>query len=483
MKYLSEIVKNFSELIETSFSEAEIDSICYDSRLAGAGSLFFAIRGEKFDSHDLIPDVVSKGCRAVVCERIPDRIDGVAYILVESTRKALAEASHYYFGFPTRDMKVIGVTGTNGKTTTTFIISQLLEKSGLKTGIIGTTGIYFAGRKIEATHTTPQSYELAKIFADMKLAGVECLIMEVSSHSLSQFRVFGIDFDIAIFSNLTLDHLDYHNDMQSYAEAKKILFDNLKDDACAIVNSDDSYSDYMLKGTSAKTKIKVGREDLADYRISNELISYDGSTFELKNNGNVYNLSTKLLGKFNIDNIAISIAAAVCLGMEILDLIQNLNEVQGAEGRMHSLKLSTSAVGIVDYSHTPDALEKALLTSKALLTGEGKLISVFGCGGDRDKSKRPKMGKISSEIADVTVVTDDNPRSEDAGTIREEILAGISDKSNVVEIAGRAEAIKYAVSLSKEGDIILVAGKGHEKYQIVGYQKFHFDDFEELKKC
>jgi len=488
MKKLSNLLKKLSYTEIINFVERNISAISYDSRLVSSDTLFVAMKGTKVDAHNYIPDVIKQGCKTIVCEKVPDSYDDVTFIRVDNSRQTLAEISHWWFDYPTRFMKMIGVTGTNGKTTTTFLIAQILERMGLKVGIIGTTGIYFLNRFYNATHTTPESFELCRIFKEMATNGVQCVVMEVSSHSLEQKRVFGIDFDVAVFTNLTHDHLDYHLNMENYASAKKILFDNLKSDAIAVLQGDSEWAKLMISDCKCENIAFVGRNNLNKYIIQNERIMLNGISFNLSTDTLNLDIKTSLLGKFNIDNSSLAVAACIELGYNPYDVAAAMKEVAPAEGRMSSIQLRTGAIGIVDYAHTPDAIEKALLTCREILQNSGhnnsKLICVFGCGGDRDRTKRPKMGEIASQIADIVIITDDNPRTEDPASIRKEILQGIPEenKSKVLEIAERAEAIRYAVDVSGNGDIVLVAGKGHEKYQIIGQTRFHFDDFEHLKK-
>jgi UDP-N-acetylmuramoyl-L-alanyl-D-glutamate--2,6-diaminopimelate ligase len=490
MKSLIDLLEGLQYKKVTGLTDININSIEQDSRLCNEGSLFVAIRGGQFDGHNFIDDVISRGTKAVVCEKYEgaDNLkDDVTFITVPDTRAALAIMAHNFFGNPTKDMKVIGVTGTNGKTTITFLLKSLLDSAGYSTGIIGTTGIFFGNETYPATHTTPDPLQLCGYFAKMKSAGVQTVVMEVSSHALHQHRINGIKFDAALFTNLTHDHLDYHKTMEDYALAKKILFDMLDSDGMAIVNGDDDYSEYMLKDTKAGNKIRIGRRSSNDIGIINESLHPDYSDFSLLINGEKYDFRTGLIGRFNIDNAAI--AAAVCIGMgiEIEKIISCLAKAHGATGRMQKIILNNRAVALVDYAHTPDALEKALKSCRDVMKSSGnannKLICVFGCGGDRDKEKRPVMGRLSAKIADYVILTDDNPRTEDSAKIIQNIFYGIDkeDKQKVIQISSRAEAIAYACGIAKENDIILIAGKGHENYQIIGKERLHFNDAEELE--
>ncbi|MFH1050678.1 MAG: UDP-N-acetylmuramoyl-L-alanyl-D-glutamate--2,6-diaminopimelate ligase [bacterium] len=485
---LTEILKDLEfKLIQGSLQK-EIGSVAYDSRKCNLDSLFVAIKGTKADGHKYINDLISKGISAIVCEdasNISTVNDRTAIIQVKNCRIALSRISKNWYGNPLKNIKVIGVTGTNGKTTITYLLKAIFGKLGYKTGIIGTTGIYNGVEFEDATHTTPESLELFKHFSKMKTLGVEYIFMEVSSHALHQNRVSSIAFDCAIFTNLTHEHLDYHKTMEDYASAKKILFNMLNKKGKAIVNGDDAYADYMIEGIKAEQKIKIGRKQHDDFRIVSEFLNLNETQFTFEYNGQKEVFTTPLIGKFNIDNCAFAISCAKLYGIPD-DIIQSaIRKSIGAPGRMQRLKLKNGAIGIIDYSHTPDSLEKALMTCKDILKSSGtesRLICVFGCGGDRDKTKRPLMGKISATIADFSIITDDNPRTENSKHIIDDILKGIEENKlkNVEIIANRKDAIKFAVEISKENDLILIAGKGHENYQIYGKTKNHFDDSEEL---
>ena len=490
MKKLSEIIKNLTYTNIIGNTDIEINSIENDSRKCKDDSLFVAIKGTNSDGHKYIEDVIQQGTKVIVCEVTPTVNDNsTTFIEVSNSRLALAELAHAWYDFPTLDMKVIGITGTNGKTTITFLIKSILDSIDVKNSIIGTTGIYIGTQKLPATHTTPDSLQLCSYLSRMKAEGVKYVIMEVSSHALSQNRVSGISFDVAAFTNLTHDHLDYHPTMEDYASAKKQLFQMLSQNGIAVVNGDDEYSEFMIKDIQASKKIKVGRKKDNDIIISDERLNLDESEFNLKLNSNEsLNIKAKLLGRFNIDNAAMAVAICLQLGFNKNAIAKSLKTATGAPGRMQKIILKNKAIALVDYAHTPDALEKALNSCRdAMLTAgfkDNRLICVFGCGGNRDKTKRPLMGKISSRLADFTIITDDNPRIEDSSKIIQDIYYGIEngEKKKIIQISNRSEAIKYAYSISEENDIILVAGKGHETYQIVGEVKYHFDDYEELMK-
>ncbi|HAW07936.1 MAG TPA: UDP-N-acetylmuramoyl-L-alanyl-D-glutamate--2,6-diaminopimelate ligase [Bacteroidetes bacterium] len=471
-------------------SDISVHSIEYNSKNVSQNSLFVAIKGDKFDGHQFIDEAIRKGATSIVCQDLPQNlIDNITYIQVLNSRIALAELANAFFDFPSNKLKVIGITGTNGKTTITFLLNSIFEYFHKKTAIIGTTGIYINNNKIPATHTTPESLELFGYLNQCVEQEIDYVSMEVSSHSLLQNRVHNVNFVAAAFTNLTQDHLDYHKTMQDYANAKKILFDNISPDAIVVINSDDKYSDYMISNTKAKNIIKVGRQAGADYIISNEHLSLAGLDFEIIHKNKSYKIKSKMLGKFNIDNLSQAFAIASELGINPDEIPLALKNAIGAPGRMEKYDLTNGAIAIIDYAHTPDALEKALQSLREVRLSSntnGKIICVFGCGGNRDQAKRPMMGRIASNLAEYIIITNDNPRLENPEKIFENILDGIpSDKRDNVEvIPEREKAIKLAIEKSSKNDIILIAGKGHEEYQIIGTEKIAFRDKDIiLKNC
>ncbi|OGU59516.1 MAG: UDP-N-acetylmuramoyl-L-alanyl-D-glutamate--2,6-diaminopimelate ligase [Ignavibacteria bacterium GWF2_33_9] len=500
MKNLQAFLKIIKIIEIIGKSDVNFQSISYNSSKIEEKSIFVALKGLHFDGHNFINEAIAKGAQIIVCEEFPQNInENITYVKVENTRKALAEISNFFFDYPVQKMKFIGVTGTNGKTTTAFLIQSLLKQANKKVAVIGTTGIFYGERKIPATHTTPESLELFKLFREMADDGVEWVVMEVSSHSLVQNRVWGIPFFVAIFTNLTHDHLDFHGNLENYAAAKKIIFDNLSQDSIAVVNADDEFQKFILQDCPASQKFYITRKEENSnenreniFQIKNEKISFSGIKFSLdivrNNNIEKFVYDAKLIGKFNIDNLTYSLAAM--FGMHLSIKFENMDFLQGAAGRMDTVFLPNGAVGLVDYAHTPDALEKALETLEEIKENlpesenSPRIISVFGCGGDRDKEKRPKMGNIAAEKSDLAIITSDNPRTENPAKIIKDILSGIplNNLPKVQIIINRKDAISYAYSKSKQGDIILVAGKGHEDYQIIGTEKLHFDDKEELQK-
>lgn len=493
MKKLFSLLKSMHYLKADCQVNLDISSVEYDSRKCVEASVFVAIPGNTVDGNEFIPQAIANGAKVVVSDKIEvlDMLPReICCILVENSRQALAQLSAAWYDYPYEQLDIIGVTGTNGKTTITFLLNSIFRSAGFKTGLIGTTGIFIDDRKIPATHTTPESLELYDILRQMADEGVSKVFMEVSSHALHQKRVFGINFKGAVFTNLTHDHLDYHKTFEEYAAAKKLLFDSLGNNSIAILNGDDKYYSYMVSDTRSEKKIIIGRTESADILISNEKLGIGSSEFTLKykESGIEYQFGTNLSGRFNIDNAAISAVMAMASGISAEDAANGLLNTHGAPGRMEPVKLKNGAVALVDYAHTPDALQKALNACREVIDNSGKgsnrLICVFGCGGDRDKTKRPLMGRIAAEIADIAIITSDNPRTEEPIKIIGEIAAGVDDQRiNRVElVVSRAEAIRQAVALSSEDDIILVAGKGHEDYQVIGKAKQYFSDAGELAK-
>lgn len=486
MNTIAELIQNI-EIIETiNLNNITVTGITYNSLEVKQDNIFCALRGTATDGNIFIPKAIENGARVIVTETCPSKIsEGVTYIIVEDARKTMALLAKNFFGYQNNKTKIIGVTGTNGKTTITFLISWLLKKSGFSTAIIGTTGIYLQDEKIPATHTTPESAKLYEVISKINSLGIDYIVMEVSSHSLVQKRVYGIDIETAIFTNLTPDHLDYHETMENYAEAKKILFDTLQPSSFAVINSDDIFSEYVTKSINNNQIIKVGENTASDFVIKSKKSGINGISFDLfcSKTYKIIHFDSNLIGEFNISNLALALISVSNLGIDLESLTKYTSDITAAPGRMELIKLETGSIGVVDYAHTPDALEKAIKTLRNIKNG-GKLITVFGCGGDRDKSKRPIMGRIASILSDKVIITNDNPRSENPDAIIQEIIQGI-EKSffhKIDIIPERASAIRTAVSNSHTGDIVLIAGKGHEKYQIFGNEKIHFDDLEELRK-
>ena len=486
MKRLTALVTGLNPIRIVGSLDKNVSSIEHNSRLCSDNALFIAIKGTTNDGHSYIAQAIENGAQTVICEKIPENTnDDVTYIVVDDSRSAAADVSHIFYDFPSQKIKVYGVTGTNGKTTVTFILKQLLEAGGERCGIIGTTGNYIGKKKIETKYTTPEAPELCKLLADMVEAGLTSVVMEVSSHSLVMQRVKGVRFCAALFTNLSHDHLDFHLSMDEYSRAKKILFDSLEPDSVAIVNGDNGYSHFMLSSCLAKQKFLVGVEQRFDVTIHSIHTSLQGTSFTLfidgafpENLHGNYTFHSALLGFFNVENLALCISLAMFLGIESNAITDAVRQICGAPGRMETIHLPNGAVVIIDYAHTPDALEKVLRTCRNLLQsdGKGKLITVFGCGGNRDKSKRPLMGKAASELSDNVIITNDNPRFEDPTTIAEEILDGFSRVIPVEIILDRENAITLALAQAEKGDIVLIAGKGHEATQVIGNSIINISD-------
>ncbi|KAA3605886.1 MAG: UDP-N-acetylmuramoyl-L-alanyl-D-glutamate--2,6-diaminopimelate ligase [Calditrichaeota bacterium] len=475
---LKELLKNIEfELLQGELEPA-ISSIHYDSRTVVNDSLFVAIKGFQTDGHIFICQAIQKGASVIILEDEVEVPKGITVLKVKQSRKVLALLSSAFYGNPAEKLTLIGITGTNGKTTTSFILKSLLDSMEVKTGLVGTTGYYIGEEKLEASHTTPESLELHQLFAKMVCEDVKVVIMEVSSHSLSMDRVFGLNFKIGVFTNLTQDHLDFHKTMENYREAKAILFENLSEDSFAILNEDDINSNFFRKVTKAKT-FTYGQSPKADLTASSPKFDLGGTSFKLVFDDSNYNVRTNLLGKFNLSNTLASLLTIFTLQLNKRIIIESLEKVQTVEGRFEIIR-KNKLTAIVDYAHTPDALEKIILSVREVTNG--KIILVFGCGGDRDKEKRPLMGKIATELADKVIITSDNPRTENPLGIIENIVKGLEANSYQV-IPNRKEAIGFGVKILNLGDVLIVAGKGHETYQIIGREKSHFDDREEIRKA
>ena len=480
---------------ETVYGEADLSSPRYDSRDVASGDAFFAIRGFETDGHRFIQQALARGARTIVLEdesafsKEDAERSGAARLVVRNSRRALALISEEAFGSPSATLRMIGVTGTNGKTTTTNLIKQFLEQRGERVGLIGTIGIHIASEEIEATHTTPESRDISELLARMVASGVTTCVMEVSSHALALDRVSGLDFDIAVFTNLTQDHLDFHRAMDEYFAAKQKLFNGLKDTAVAITNADDPYGYRMVEQTRANAHTFSVSDGVAtadgDLIASDLALSIANSSFRVQKRYSDEQawVSSELVGAFNVQNIMAAIGA-LYFGVEgySLETLASLaGTLKPVRGRFETIPIVSGASVIIDYAHTPDALRKVLETIRRL-EPKAKLITVFGCGGDRDRLKRPLMGQIAAELSDAVIVTSDNPRSESPEEIIGEITAGIpAHLSQKVEIEpDRRRAIAGALRLAEPGDVILIAGKGHERYQIIGHNRSHFDDREEV---
>lgn len=459
-------------------ADPEVVDICFDSRQVVPGSCFVAQEGTRVDGHDYIDAAVQKGAVAIVCQRKPERqYPGVAIVQVDNSDQALGIMADNLYGHPSRQLKLVGVTGTNGKTTTVTLLHRLFRAHGCHAGLLSTIVNKIDDLEIPSTHTTPDALQLNSLLRRMVDAGCQYAFMEVSSHSIVQRRIAGLTFAGGIFTNLTHDHLDFHKTMANYIAAKKAFFDQLPPDAFALTNIDDPHGSVMVQNTRAAVSTYSLRR-IADFRCRVVEDTLDGLLLEL----NGRQVSTPLVGRFNAYNLTAIYGAALLLGMDQSETLRLLSTLQGAEGRFQRLS-GRGITAIVDYAHTPDALENVIAAINDIRTKGQSLLTVVGCGGDRDTSKRPEMAKIACTMSDRLVLTSDNPRTEDPERILDDMEAGLTaeERSLVLRIADRRQAIKTAVMMAREGDIVLVAGKGHEKYQEINGVKHHFDDREELE--
>ncbi len=461
----------------TGALDRSIADVQYDSRRVAPGDLFVAIRGAAVDGHQFLPDVIARGASAVVVED-PSVVApaSCAVLLVSNARAALADCANIVYGHPSRTVALVGVTGTNGKTTTTSIIRHLLTGAGHPAGIIGTIASGFGDTLTPATHTTPEAPDLCRMIVDMRTRGARAVVMEVSSHALVLDRVRGARFAAAAFTNLTQDHLDFHGTMEAYFEAKAILFRMIEENAVAVVNADDPYGPLMAARTRALV-VRYGMAPGCEVRAEKVTYGLEGTTFLLTLAGKQYNVVSPYLGVFNVYNLLAGIGVVSGLGVEAAEIVRLIPSLPQVRGRLERIPLANGAVAVVDYAHTPDALER-VIEAVRLITARtgGRVLTVFGCGGDRDRTKRPIMGRIAAETSDEVIVTSDNPRTEQPQAIVDEILAGIPSRDRVETIVDRAQAIDAAISRSRRGDVVLVAGKGHETYQVVGTVRLPFDD-------
>ncbi len=463
----------------------DVSGIFYDSRKVIKNSVFVAIKGFNVDGHKFILDAINNGAIAVILEdnnAVPDEIfihGKTVKMLVSNCRKALAEISNAYYKEPSKKLKLFGITGTNGKTTTAFILKSILENSGEKVGLMGTIANYIGETEISSKLTTPESNDLNDLLLRMYNEGCKSSVMEVSSHSLILNRVYALNFYSGIFTNITSDHLDFHKTFENYLEAKKILFDSLPLNSIGIYNIDDESSAYLIKDSKAKL-YSYGQTDSSDFRINEINYDLEGTSFKINYKGKTYPVSTSLVGEFNAYNACAAFAAGMLSGIKEEKVIAGIKNTKQVPGRFEVVGKDQKKV-IIDYSHTADSIEKTLLAIKNIVKNERPVYTVFGCGGNRDKTKRPIMGKVASELSKKVFVTSDNPRSENPMSIIHEILTGI--KNNNYEVnENREEAIKTAIQSTEENAVILVAGKGHENYQEINGVRNHFSDKETVQK-
>ncbi|WP_185288316.1 UDP-N-acetylmuramoyl-L-alanyl-D-glutamate--2,6-diaminopimelate ligase [Chryseobacterium lactis] len=458
----------------------EVSELVIDSRKVTANSLYMAMRGTVVDGHSFITSAIEKGATTIVCEELPEVLDeNVTYIKVKDSSKALGHLASNFYGNPSQQLKLIGVTGTNGKTSVSTLLFDVFTNLGYPSALLSTVEIRIGEEIIPATHTTPDVITINKILAEAVEKGCEYAFMEVSSHGIAQNRIEGLHFKVAGFTNLTHDHLDYHKTFEEYLKTKKRFFDQLEDTAIAITNVDDKNGNVMLQNTKA-TKKSYALKTMADYH--GKLLEVDFNGMLLNFNGKEF--WTTLTGKFNVYNLLLVFGIAAELGFEQDEILQAISKLKRVSGRFETFKSDGGIFFIVDYAHTPDALENILDSINDIRTKNERLITVFGCGGDRDHSKRPEMGNIATKKSTLAIITSDNPRTEDPGQIIKEIEAGVEPQnfSKYTSIPDRKEAIKMAIKFAEPKDIVLVAGKGHETYQDINGVKHHFDDKEVINE-
>lgn len=475
MKELKDILYKVTINTVVGNTSVEVNAIDFDSRNISENDVFVAIKGSLVDGHEFIDAAITKGAIAVICETLPDDLKkGITYIEVDSASRALAFMASNFYQNPSQNLKLVGVTGTNGKTTVASLLYQLFKNAGFKVGLLSTVKIMVDNKTYKATHTTPDSLTINKYLGEMNNEGVEFCFMEVSSHGIHQNRTEGLQFEGGIFTNLSHDHLDYHSTFAEYRDVKKLFFDKLQANAFALVNTDDRNGLVMLQNTAAK-KYTYALKTYANYRaqiLENQL----GGLLLKINESEVW---TRLIGNFNAYNVLAIFATAELLGLEKVEILKLISELESVSGRFQYLISDEKITAIVDYAHTPDALKNVLETINSIRTNNEELITVVGCGGDRDKTKRPKMGHIASALSTKVIFTSDNPRSEVPEIIIGDIEKGVEPQNfkKIISITDRRQAIKTACQLAQPNDIILIAGKGHETYQEIKGERFDFDDY------
>ena len=478
---LSELIRNiqYTQIVLPK-EEVEVTGVNIDSRKVEAGDMFIAVRGTQADGHQFIPAAEEKGAVAIVCETMPEQLHPEkAYIKIANAQSVTGQLATTFYGNPSEKLKLVGVTGTNGKTTIATLLYELFREMGHKCGLLSTVCNYIDGTPYPSTHTTPDAVNLNKLLGQMADEGCEYAFMEVSSHALAQERVGGLRFAGGIFTNLTRDHMDFHDTMDNYLKCKKSFFDTLPRDAFAITNMDDKNGPVMVQNTRADIK-KYSTRTLCDYKGRIVETHLDGMILEFNNR----EFATPLTGRFNVSNLLAIYGAAVELGKEPDEVLRVLSTLKPVSGRFETLHSPDGAAAIVDYAHTPDAIKNVLGTVNEVLRGRGNIITVVGAGGNRDKGKRPLMAQEAVKGSNRVIITSDNPRFEEPQEIINDMLAGLTDeqKKNVLSIADRKEAIRTACALAQKGDVVVVAGKGHENYQEIKGVKHHFDDKEVIRE-
>ncbi|MFM2291818.1 MAG: hypothetical protein RIS29_1631 [Bacteroidota bacterium] len=478
---LAEILQNIVLLQTTGTTEIEVSGIQFDSRKVEKGCVFVATKGTASDGHQYISMAIEKGAAAIVCEDMPEAVPAeITIVQVENSADALGKMASAWFDFPSSKLTLVGVTGTNGKTTIATLLYKLFRELGYKAGLLSTVCNYVNDTAIEATHTTPDALALNELLAQMVEAGCDYAFMEVSSHSVDQRRIAGLEFDGGIFTNITRDHIDYHLTFENYLKAKKRFFDELTNEAFALTNADDKNGMVMLQNTKAK-KYSYSLRSMADFKTRILEHGFDGMLLDM----NDKEVNVSFIGKFNASNLSAVFGAAVLLGQDELEVLRVISSLHSVSGRFETLRSPNGYTAIVDYAHTPDALTNVIETINQILQGNGRLITVVGCGGNRDKGKRPMMAREAVNGSWKAILTSDNPRFEEPQDILNDMLAGldITEKAKSLTIVDRREAIRTACALAQPGDVVLVAGKGHEDYQIIQGVKHHFDDREVVREC
>ena len=478
---LADILQNVILQKTIGETEIEINNIQFDSRKVENGSVFVATHGTASDGHQFIQMAIEKGAKAIVCEKIPTEISSdITYIKVENTSDALGKMASAWYDFPSTKMTLIGVTGTNGKTTIATLLYQLFRQLGHKSGLLSTVCNYVDDLVVEATHTTPDALALNELLKQMVDARCEYAFMEVSSHSVDQRRIAGLEFDGGVFTNITRDHIDYHLSFENYLKAKKQFFDELPADAFALTNADDKNGFVMLQNSKAK-KYTYSLRSMADFKTRILEQSFEGMLLDM----NDKEVNVPFIGKFNASNLSAVFGTAVLLGQDEMEVLRIISSLHSVSGRFETLHAPSGYTAIVDYAHTPDALNNVIGTINQILQGNGRLITVVGCGGNRDKGKRPMMAREAVNGSWKAILTSDNPRFEEPQDILNDMLAELDvvEKAKSLTIVDRKEAIRTACALAQAGDVVLVAGKGHEDYQIIQGVKHHFDDKEVVRDC
>ncbi|WP_455096404.1 UDP-N-acetylmuramoyl-L-alanyl-D-glutamate--2,6-diaminopimelate ligase [Prevotella koreensis] len=477
---LNELLRNIKNVALTGSDNVEITGVNIDSRRIGTGQLFVAMRGTQVDGHRFITKATEQGAAAVLCEELPEVLsEGVTYVKVPSTEDVVGHVATAFYGNPSEKLKLVGATGTNGKTTIATLLYNMFRKLGYKCGLLSTVCNYIEEEVVPADHTTPDPIELNRLLAQMVDAGCQYVFMECSSHAIAQKRIGGLKFSVGIFTNLTRDHLDYHKTFENYRDAKKAFFDMLPKGSYAIINADDKNGSVMVQNTKATVKTYSTRQ-MADYRARLIECHFEGMYLEIDG----HEVGVQFIGKFNVSNLLAVYGTARVLGEKPEDILIALSTLGSVSGRLEPIRSADGFTAIVDYAHTPDALENVLNAIHEVLDGRGKVITVCGAGGNRDKGKRPLMAKEAARQSDRVIITSDNPRFEDPQEIINDMLAGLDRQQmkKVLSIVDRREAIRTACMMAQKGDVILIAGKGHEDYQEIKGVKHHFDDKEVVRE-